>query len=356
MLTDEEIIILYNIHKMTKAYNGDGVPHKRLFAYMKETNQFKKSDSSLKRILLGDRNSGRQGFKEKVPGFTFEKIEVPQLDEKGLEIKGAGKTRALCYSYDGDLFDNLPENVKVEEVVSMIKKSTFVECEYEIAEALELEFRVDPDKVNELREDSDKLDKWKREYRNQKNPSEISRNQQKSNDLNSATPTQPIPNNNNKTNNNNSRNHEMEDKGDGKKHIHISSMETKKGVCVFPEGTLKTVNSVNSVNSASHDSDHGLNSACDVVNSVNSASADDDCALNSDAPKIKTPVDSVNSDIVSLLKRSLTKFAWDEYKGFVPDLDEFVRMFNAKVPDYKRSLGKDAIGYNAAQLHMRGWR
>ena len=46
--------------------------------------------------------------KRKVPGFTFDKVEMPYSTENGLR-KGAGKTRALCYTYDGDLFDGLPE-------------------------------------------------------------------------------------------------------------------------------------------------------------------------------------------------------------------------------------------------------
>ncbi|MCO5381776.1 MAG: hypothetical protein NHB15_06555 [Methanosarcina barkeri] len=208
MLTDEEIIILYTIHDMGKAYDGDGVPHKRVFTYMKETNKFKKSDSTLKRILLGDRTGGKQGFKEKVPGFTFEKIEMSKLDENGLEVKGAGKTRALCYSYDGDLFDGLAEGA---DVVSAIKNGIFVNCDYEIAEALEQAFKEDPYQIYRLKDNSGELEKWKREARNQKIPSEFIRNHQNSNALNSEKSIQLIPNNNNKTNNNKLRNQKTED-------------------------------------------------------------------------------------------------------------------------------------------------
>ncbi|MCO5381777.1 MAG: hypothetical protein NHB15_06560 [Methanosarcina barkeri] len=75
--------------------------------------------------------------------------------------------------------------------------------------------------------------------------------------------------------------------------------------------------------------------------------------MNSETSEIKSPV---NSDIISLLKRALIKFAWDEYKGTVQDIDEFIRNFNKRVPEYKKSLGPDAIRYNAEKLHKRGWR
>jgi len=64
----------------------------------------------------------------------------------------------------------------------------------------------------------------------------------------------------------------------------------------------------------------------------------------------------LNSDTVSLLKKALIKCALDEYKGVVPDIDEFIRMFNNKTPEYKNAFGKDAVGFNANKLHMRGWK
>ena len=335
MLTDEEIIILYNIHDMGKAYDGDGVPHKRVFTYMKETNKFKKSDSTLKRILLGDRTGGKQGFKEKVPGFTFEKIEMSKLDENGLEVKGAGKTRALCYSYDGDLFDGLAEGA---DVVSAIKNGIFVNCDYEIAEALEQAFKENPSQLHRLKDNSGELEKWKREHRNQKEPSEFIRNPQNSNALNSEKSIQLIPNNNNKTNNNKLRNHKMEDKEGGEKNNSLSFPAMDNNTHVS-EHTLKNVNSVNSVNSEPSANDPALNS--------------EPIKMNSEPSEIKS---YVNSDIISLLKRALIKFAWDEYKGTVQDIDEFIRNFNKQVPEYKKSLGPDAIGYNANKLHMRGWK
>jgi len=73
-------------------------------------------------------------------------------------------------------------------------------------------------------------------------------------------------------------------------------------------------------------------------------------------PEAVDMVTHVNSDLIRLMRLALVKFAWDEYKGTVRDIDEFVRKFNAKVPEYCKALGRDAVGYNANQLHMRGWR
>lgn len=67
--------------------------------------------------------------------------------------------------------------------------------------------------------------------------------------------------------------------------------------------------------------------------------------------------DSKDAPAISeLMRRALIKFAREEYNGIVSDIDEFIRMFNKKVPEYKKALGQDAIGYNANKLHMRGWR
>jgi hypothetical protein len=67
--------------------------------------------------------------------------------------------------------------------------------------------------------------------------------------------------------------------------------------------------------------------------------------------------DSKDAPAISELMRSaLIKFAREEYNGIVSDIDEFIRMFNKKVPEYQKALGRDAIGYNANKLHMRGWK
>lgn len=342
MLTDEEIIILHTIHTMGKAYDGEGVPHKRLLAYMKETNKFKKSDSSLKRILLGDRTGGKQGFKEKVPGFLYDKIEIPnKLDDKGFEIKGSGKTRALCYTYDGDLFDGLPEDA---DIVNTIKNGTFVNCDHEIAEALEEAFREDPYQIYGLKDNSGELEKWKREARNHKKPSEIIRNHQKSKQMDSDKSIQLIPNNNNKINNNKVRNQKIEDKEEGEKINSISSSAMDNNTHNSEHD--KTMNSDDFLNSELPACVKRLNSDGVVLNPE---PTDSDHILNSE-PKV------LNSDITSLLKRALIKFARDEYNGTVSDIEEFKREFNKKIPEYQKALGEDAVGFNAKILHMRGWK
>jgi hypothetical protein len=281
MLTDEEILLLYSVFKMCKLFDY-GVPHKRVFAYNKETGIFKKSESSLKRILLGDAKSGKQGFKEKVPGFTFEKVEMTKLDENGLEVKGGGKTRALCYYYDGDLFDGLPEGAEGMDVVNAIKSRSFVSCDYNTAKALELAFKEDPSEVYKLKDNSQKLETWKKSLRNQNHPSEIIRNPQNSNALISEKTNCKMPNNNNKISNNNLRIHEMGKRGGIEKNIFSASFpsssqeETKKNIFLPP---LKTVNSVNSVISEASASDHGLNSENSVLISEANAS---DYDLNSE--------------------------------------------------------------------------
>jgi DNA primase len=342
MLTDEEIIILFTIHEMCGAY-GDSVPSKRLFAYMKETNRFKKSYSSLQRILLGDKTGGKQGFKEKVPGFMFDKIEIPnKLDENGLEIKGSGKTRSLCYSYDGDLFDGIPKGV---DVVETIKNGTFVNCDYEIAEALEQAFKEDPARIYKLKENSSELENWKQEYRNQKKASKIITNHQNSNALNCDKPNQLISNNNKNIDNNKVKNQKMEEKG-GIENNNILFSQAIENKIYVSEQAPKIVNSEDFLNSEPSASDHGLNS--------------DHGKMISEPSVIDQGLDSkqrvLNSDTVSLMKRALVKFADDEYNYTVPDIDEFIRRFNKKVPEYKEALGSDAIGFNANKLHMRGWK
>ncbi len=66
--------------------------------------------------------------------------------------------------------------------------------------------------------------------------------------------------------------------------------------------------------------------------------------------------ESADASISGLLRRALITFAKEEYNGTVSDIDEFTRNFNKKVPEYKKALGQDAIGYNANRLHVRGWR
>jgi hypothetical protein len=221
-------------------------------------------------------------------------------------------------------------------------------------------------------------------------------------------------NNNNNNNNNRLRNHNLEEKGGGEKNNSFFS-EPKKERKIVSEQCPKNVISVISVISEAPASDHGLNSeptemiseapasdhglnyedfennlilnsepsASDqrfdtktlVVNSekdkmiseltkmnsepqanyqdLNSEAHACDHGLNSEPSEIRV---SHNSDLISLLKKALIKFAFDDYKGVVSDIDDFIRRFNQRVPEYKEALGIDAVGYNAKKLHIRGWR
>ena len=217
LLSDEEILILYSLHEMieTEAYE-DGVPHKRLLAYMKEGGRFKKSDSTLKRILIGEIGSGdgKKGFKEKVPGFSYEMVPMPKLDENGFEIigKGAGTTKTLCYSYNDTLFDGILAGA---DIVKTIKSGTFVIGDNYTAEAVEQFFREDPVKAHALKKDTTTFENWKGNLRNQKGFSEIIRNHQNSKPLNSENTGQPLMIDNSIVYNNNLRNQESSNNGVG---------------------------------------------------------------------------------------------------------------------------------------------
>jgi hypothetical protein len=60
--------------------------------------------------------------------------------------------------------------------------------------------------------------------------------------------------------------------------------------------------------------------------------------------------------LLPLLRQALVKLAKEEYHSTVLDLEEFVRDFNGRTPDYKKSLGSVAVGNEARKLKMRGWR
>jgi hypothetical protein len=347
LLTDEEIQILYSIWEMGKAYD-DGVPHKRLLAYMKEEGRFSKSDSTLKRMLIGKIGAENTGFKEKVPGFSFEKVDMPKLDENGLEIIGAGKTRAICYTYDGDLFDGIEEGANV---VDYIKSSTFVTCDYKVAEAFEKLFREDPVTAHSLEENTEVFENWKRSLRIQNAPSEISeivRNPQNSNPMNSEKTSTPIQNNNDKIDNNNLRNHKIEDKGVDVNSVRVieGELDQETHAKIKSEIYPKNMNSVNSEPAAC---DH----ACEFRDPIlNSEPAACDQVVNSE----ESVSENSKFYLLPLLRQALVKLAKEEYHSTVPNLDEFVRNFNSRTPDYKKSLGPVAVGNEARKLKMKGWR
>jgi len=348
LLTDEEIRILYSIHEMGEMYE-EGVPHKRLLAYMKESGIYTKSTSTLKRTLIGKLGAENTGFKEKVPGFSFENVFMSKLDENGLEKPEEGKTKTLCYTYNGDLFDGIPKGT---DVVDYIKNSIFVTCDYSVAEAYEKLFREDPIRAHSLSEKSEIFENWKQSLRNHNTPSEILRNPQKSQGLISEKSSQQLPNNNNIIYINNLRNHENDNRG-------VAGISVCVLGCGIDEGThAKLMSEFTPENGISVISEAP---ACDHAMisenmGLTSEPTDNDNVLNSETHILNSEPKILNSDIVSLLKRALNKFAWDEYHGTVSDIDEFARRFNSKVPEYHKVLGRDAIGYNANKLHMRGWR
>ncbi len=344
LLSDEEITILYSIHEMQEAF-PEGVPHKRLLKYMKEEGKYKKSDSTLKRTLIGKAGAENTGFKEKVPGFSFEKVSMPKLDEDGFPERGAGNTLVMCYTYDGDLFDGINPS---DNVVDAIKSGVFATCDYSVAEAFEQLFREDPVKAHSLRENTKVYENWKQSLRNHKDPSEIIRNPQNSNPMNSEKTSQSITNNNKIIDNNNLRNHKMEDKGgdDNSPCVSSSRDETKTHTKLNSGFSPENVNSVNSEPLAC-DHAHEFREpvliseapACDiVVISEETATEDNDIYL------------------IPLLRSALVKHAKEEYHLTVPNLDEFIRSFCNKIPEYQKSLGKFAVENEARKLKMKGWR
>lgn len=345
LLSDEEISILYSIHEMSEAFD-DGVPHKRLLNYMKEEGRFSKSDSTLKRILIGDIGSGRQGFKEKVPGFSYETVSKPKLDERGFEIKGAGNTKTLCYTYDGDLFEGIQKDT---DIVEIIKKGTFVNCDYGVAAAFEELFRKDPHKAHTLKKNTATLENWKRSLRNQKDLSEITRNHQNSKPLNSEKQRRKITNNNN-NNNNNTDNNKLRNQKNNISGVAGKSMCVVEG-SIDEETHAKIMNeiSVNSVNSEPTASDHALNFETPILNSK---------PTDSDHILISDESESIEAKmyLLPLLRQALVKLAKEEYHSTVLDLDEFVRDFNHKTPDYKKTLGALAVENESRKLKMKGWR
>jgi len=248
---------------------------------MKEKGRYSKSDSTLKRILIGDIGSGKQGFKEKVPGFSYETVSKPKLDDKGLEIKGSGYTKTLCYSYDGALFDGIPKDA---DIVENIKKGTFVLYDNYAAKGMEQLFREDPKKAHILKKNTSTFENWKESLRNQRAPSEIIRNHQNSKPLISELSSQQITNNNNNIYNNKLRIQENNNIGGVDISVCVAECRpdeethTKLIEAFFSEN-------MNSVNSESSASDHALNSELFSTNSMNSESSASDHVLNSETCK-----------------------------------------------------------------------
>jgi hypothetical protein len=111
---------------------------------------------------------------------------------------------------------------------------------------------------------------------------------------------------------------------------------------IYPEN-------VNSVISEALACDHALNSETPLLNSEPLVI---DYSLNSEKPQTEEGAEY----LLPLLRQALVKLAKEEYHSTVLDLDEFVRNFNSRTPDYKKSVGPVAVGNEARKLKMRGWR
>jgi len=202
MLTDEEITILYAIHQLnTVLGDDDGVPLRRIFAYLKEEKKFSKSIDTMRKIIIGNGKDSK-GFKEKVPGFSSEKADKCKLDEQGFERKGEGKTHTWCYKYEGDIFDDIPKDV---DIITYIKNTTFVTCDCTLADALTLICAKEPNFVYKMSQNVKTYENWKKKILDNSVFSESSEFlgfSQIENSLQSETLSQPITNNNNNNNNN----------------------------------------------------------------------------------------------------------------------------------------------------------
>jgi hypothetical protein len=107
--------------------------------------------------------------------------------------------------------------------------------------------------------------------------------------------------------------------------------------------------SVNYVNSEPTASDHALNSETPILNSKPNDS--DHILISDESESIEAKM-----YLLPLLRQALVKLAKEEYHSTVLDLDEFVRDFNHKTPDYKKTLGALAVENESRKLKMKGWR
>ena len=359
LLSDEEILILYSLHEMleTDAFE-DGVPHKRLLNYMKDEGRFKKSDATLRRILIGEMGSGdgKKGFKEKVPGFSHEMVPMSKLDEKGLEIKGkgAGTTKTLCYNYNDTLFDNIPAG---SDIVKVIKMDTFVVGDNYTAEAVEQLFREDPVKAHSLKKDRATFEIWKESLRNQEGFSDFSDFtgfHQIAKPMKSEKPSLPLLVNNNTVYNNNIRLQESSNNGVAGISVCVVDGEIDEDTRKKLIGPYSEKNA-NSMKSESPDSDCTLQSECNPVKSetvvLKSESLDSDMTLQSE----KSQAVDNKVYLIPLLRQALVKLAKTEYHSTVLDIDEFTRNFNSRTPEYKKGLGSFVVENEARKLKKLGW-
>lgn len=146
LLTDEEIKILNAIRLMMPDYE-DGVPRKDLYKYLKEHISYNKSESTLIRTLTGDPRTGGKGFKEKVPGFSFE-----------TQWKKEAQGKQTVFTYEGCLFEGILEGM---DPVETIRGTDFVIPDTEAAKALETLFRENPESAYALIDAPAGLEEWR---------------------------------------------------------------------------------------------------------------------------------------------------------------------------------------------------
>jgi len=160
--------------------------------------------------------------------------------------------------------------------------------------------------------------------------------------------SQPITNNNNIIYNNSLRNHEINNREVGGISVRVldGDIDEDTHTQLMSEFTPENVNSVISEAPAC---DHAMISETPIL--ISEAPACDHAMISEE---------SLSEDskfyLLPLLRQALVKLAKEEYHSTVLDLDEFVREFNSRTPDYKKSLGLVAVGNEARKMKIRGWR
>jgi len=125
------------------------------------------------------------------------------------------------------------------------------------------------------------------------------------------------------------------------------------GSCILDSVSTDDDNTLDSgsciLDSVSNDDDNTLDSGSVILDP---RPTDNDNTLNSD----KTQASGGNVHLIPLLRQALIKLAKNEYHSTVLDLDEFIRDFNQRTPDYKKTLGTFPVGNEARKLKIVGWR
>jgi hypothetical protein len=83
-----------------------------------------------------------------------------------------------------------------------------------------------------------------------------------------------------------------------------------------------------------------------------SESSDNVHDLNSE----KTQAVGTKVYLIPLLRQALLKLAKTEYHSTVLDLDDFVRNFNSRTPEFKKTLVSFVVENEARKLKIVGWK